>query len=168
MSAREDLYIILEVTRGASVNDVKKAFRRLARRYHPDINPGDRTAEERFKRISEAYEILGDPLKRQFYDNNWVSIPMAFSIRRRWRRHGDSVLKDSIFHVRSRRDSAGRSLVSSSAARMQSGSRSAAMILEYQMSIGFEESMRGFKTAINAIRRAPCSSCKWIRQGIQA
>src|SRR5262245_44405807 len=70
MTGREDLYIILEVGRTASENDIKKAFRKLARRFHPDINPGDRSAEERFKRISEAYEVLSDPLKRQFYDTN--------------------------------------------------------------------------------------------------
>src|SRR5919204_6159237 len=68
--AREDLYIILEIGRTASVNEIKRAFRRRARRYHPDINPGDRHAEERFKRITEAYDILSDPLKRQFYDVN--------------------------------------------------------------------------------------------------
>src|SRR3990167_7198352 len=68
--SKEDLYIILEVGRTASVNEIKRAFRKLARRYHPDINPGDHHAEDRFKRITEAYEILSDPLKRQFYDAN--------------------------------------------------------------------------------------------------
>src|SRR5678810_48677 len=70
MSSKEDLYIILEVGRTASVNDIKRAFRKLARRYHPDINPGDSHAEDRFKRITEAYDILSDPLKREFYDVN--------------------------------------------------------------------------------------------------
>src|SRR5580693_1517072 len=70
MVSREDLYIILEVGRTASVSDIKRAFRKLARRFHPDINPGDRQAEERFKRITEAYDILSDPPKRQFYDVN--------------------------------------------------------------------------------------------------
>src|SRR6516225_3476366 len=70
MARREDLYIILQIGRTASVNDIKRAFRKLARRYHPDINPGDRHAEERFKRITEAYDILSDPLKREFYDVN--------------------------------------------------------------------------------------------------
>src|SRR5262245_16907416 len=65
-----DLYVVLEVVRTASENDIKKAFRKLARRYHPDINPGDRSAEDHFKLISEAYEVLSDPLKRQFYDQN--------------------------------------------------------------------------------------------------
>src|SRR2546428_3322214 len=70
MASREDLYLILQVVRTASVGEIKRAFRKLARRYHPDINPGDRYAEEHFKRITEAYDILGDPLKRQFYDVN--------------------------------------------------------------------------------------------------
>src|SRR5688572_8861826 len=70
MNGNEDLYVILSVGRSASVNDIKRAFRKLARRYHPDINPGDHQAEDRFKRITEAYEILSDPLKRQFYDTN--------------------------------------------------------------------------------------------------
>src|SRR4051794_10808798 len=67
---RDDLYVILEVGRSASVDDIKKSFRRLARRFHPDVNPGDRRAEERFKRISEAYDVLSHPDKRHFYDKN--------------------------------------------------------------------------------------------------
>src|SRR5256886_9669551 len=70
MASREDLYLILQVGRTASVGEIKRAFRKLARRYHPDINPGDRDAEEHFKRITEAYDILSDPLKREFYDVN--------------------------------------------------------------------------------------------------
>src|SRR5438093_5956666 len=70
MAGREDLYIVLEVNRHASVNEIKRAFRKLARRFHPDINPGDRHAEEHFKRITEAYDILSDPSKREFYDVN--------------------------------------------------------------------------------------------------
>src|SRR2546422_5758026 len=70
MAGREDLYIILEVNRRASENEIKRAFRKLARRFHPDINPGDGHAEDRFKRITEAYDILSDPLKREFYDVN--------------------------------------------------------------------------------------------------
>src|SRR5262245_20534337 len=68
--SNEDLYGVLQIRRTASVNEIKRAFRKLARRYHPDINPGDRQAEDRFKRITDAYEILSDPLKRQFYDVN--------------------------------------------------------------------------------------------------
>ena len=70
MTGKEDLYILLDVGRTASLNEIKRAFRRLARRYHPDINPGDNQAEDLFKRITEAYEVLSDPTKRQFYDLN--------------------------------------------------------------------------------------------------
>src|SRR5947199_9931143 len=70
MTSSEDLYVMLQVRRTASVDEIKRAFRKLARRYHPDINPGDRHAEDRFKRITEAYDILSDPLKREFYDVN--------------------------------------------------------------------------------------------------
>src|SRR5436853_7135942 len=70
MASREDLYVILQIGRTASVGEIKRAFRKLARRFHPDINPGDRHAEDRFKRITEAYEILSDPLKREFYEVN--------------------------------------------------------------------------------------------------
>src|SRR5262245_31893311 len=69
-----DYYKILGVGKSASSGDIKKAFRRLARKYHPDVNPGDRAAEARFKEINEAYEVLSDPDKRRRYDTlgpNW-------------------------------------------------------------------------------------------------
>ena len=63
-----DLYAVLGLESGASVADIKRAYRRLARRYHPGINPGDRAAEALFHRISEAYETLVDPARRRQYD----------------------------------------------------------------------------------------------------
>src|SRR6266480_1532628 len=63
-----DLYVILGLEHGATESDIKRAYRRLARRYHPDINPGDRTAEARFRQILEAYETLIDPERRSKYD----------------------------------------------------------------------------------------------------
>lgn len=64
----KDYYSILGVAKTASQEDIKKAFRKLARKHHPDVNPGDKTAGDKFKEFSEAYEVLSDPEKRQKYD----------------------------------------------------------------------------------------------------
>jgi molecular chaperone DnaJ len=66
--APRDLYSVLGVDKKASPDEIKKAYRKLARKYHPDTNPGDKQAEERFKEISAAYDVLGDPDKRKQYD----------------------------------------------------------------------------------------------------
>ena len=61
---KENLYEVLELEKNASENDIKKAYRRLAREFHPDKNDGDKWKEERFKKISQAYEILSDSQKK--------------------------------------------------------------------------------------------------------
>lgn len=64
----EDLYTILGVKKGSSASDIKQAYRKLARKHHPDVNPGDKDSEQRFKKISAAYAVLSDPEKRKKYD----------------------------------------------------------------------------------------------------
>ena len=64
----KDYYGVLGVKKSASAEDIRKAFRKLARKYHPDVNPGDKTAEEKFKALSEANDVLSDPKKRKIYD----------------------------------------------------------------------------------------------------
>ena len=66
--AGKDYYNVLGVNRGVNEREIKQAYRRLARKYHPDVNPGDKSAETRFKQINEAYEVLSDKKKRQKYD----------------------------------------------------------------------------------------------------
>jgi molecular chaperone DnaJ len=68
MAAVRDLYEVLGVSKGASADQIKKAYRKLARKYHPDKNPGDTEAEERFKEVQGAYDVLSDPAKRKQYD----------------------------------------------------------------------------------------------------
>jgi curved DNA-binding protein len=75
-----DYFKVLGLERGADADAIKKAFRRLARQYHPDVNPGDASAEARFKEISEAYEVLSDPEKRRRYEQfgqYWSQAPGA-------------------------------------------------------------------------------------------
>jgi len=67
-TTKKDYYETLGVKKSASADDIRKAFRKLARKYHPDVNPGDKSAEEKFKAISEANEVLSDPKKRKIYD----------------------------------------------------------------------------------------------------
>jgi len=89
----KDYYKILGVARGASADDIKKAFRKLARKHHPDVNPGDKKAEAKFKEINEAYEVLSDPDKRHKYDTlgpNWQEQfgPNFSNVRRTYTHNG--------------------------------------------------------------------------------
>ena len=68
MAANEDYYKVLGLTKSASADEIKRAYRKLAVKYHPDKNPGNKAAEEKFKQVSEAYEVLSDPKKRADYD----------------------------------------------------------------------------------------------------
>ena len=67
-TAKQDYYELLGVSKKASAKDIRTAFRKLARKYHPDLNPGDKSSEEKFKQLQEAYDILSDSKKRQMYD----------------------------------------------------------------------------------------------------
>ena len=68
MAEKRDYYEVLGIQKGASEDEIKKAYKKLARKYHPDMNPGDKEAEEKFKEVNEAYSVLSDERKRANYD----------------------------------------------------------------------------------------------------
>src|SRR5271163_3235367 len=74
-TTKTDYYELLGVARKAGAKDIRAAFRKLARKYHPDLNPGDKSAEEKFKQIQEAYDVLSDTKKRQMYDQFGFNTP---------------------------------------------------------------------------------------------
>src|SRR2546428_8727546 len=163
MASREDFYIILQIGRTASVTEIKRAFRKLARRYHPDINPGDRHAEERVKRITEAYDILSDPLKREFYDvNGFYSDGVLESDGREtgwgfrfqgfnFTKSGNLDFSDIFGHSNNRADRRNPE-------RGQD--------LEHPISISFEESLTGLTTRISTVRMDACGTCNGTGQAV--
>jgi len=74
---QRDYYKVMGISSTATEEDIKKTYRKLARQYHPDLNPGDKAAEERFKEIGEAYEVLSDPERRAEYDGRQAATGAA-------------------------------------------------------------------------------------------
>lgn len=156
MSSLNDLYVVLEVVRSASEDDIKKAFRKLARRYHPDINPGDISAEEHFKRISEAYEILSDPLKREFYDRNGFYTEGILAQSESQTTWGFSFKSFDFAGSPAPKGEMFSQFFSRRAARRDP---ERGQDLEYQIAVTFEESITGMTSRISVHRRHACTGC---------
>ena len=148
-----DLYVILGLEQGASESEIKRAYRRLARRYHPDINPGDRTAEARFRQILDAYETLMDPERRSRYDSGspaGANTPPTtgfegFDFSGRGGDHGATFgdLFAEVFTSRSDQRSASE--------------RGAD--LHHTAALSFEEAFNGTARALTVTRRETCRAC---------
>jgi molecular chaperone DnaJ len=156
VSSLNDLYVVLEIVRSASEDDIKKAFRKLARRYHPDINPGDTSAEEHFKRISEAYEILSDPLKREFYDRNGFYTEESVDQGESQATWGFSFKS---FDFASSPPPKGETFSQFFSRRAARREPERGQDLEYQLAISFADSITGIKTNLTVQRRHVCMSC---------
>ena len=84
MAEKRDYYEVLGVDKNASEDEIKRAYKKLARKYHPDMNPGDKEAEEKFKEINEANEVLSDPEKKARYDQFGFAAASAASTSVIW------------------------------------------------------------------------------------
>jgi len=153
-----DYYKTLEVKKEALPGAIKKAYRRLARKYHPDINPGDKSAEDRFKRIQEAYAVLGDAEKRKAYDRygdadarGWFPGGGVQDFEFSGFDSGSASSFGSFGEIFS--DLFGRRRQSPSS--VQKGQD-----LEYQLRIPFLDAVNGAKKRINFHRQATCNECR--------
>jgi molecular chaperone DnaJ len=165
----KDYYQILGVDRKASLPEIKKAYRKLARKYHPDLNPGDKTAEARFKEIQGAYSVLSDPKKRSQYDQFGYAgdIPPGGGQQQAYT-SGFEGFDFSDFGTSSFRDFFenffGRT-AQQPPLRTEQGED-----LHYSMQIGFEDAIQGLQTKIRLTRLVHCDDCQgkgYIPRGSQ-
>ena len=142
--ADRDLYSVLGVSRKASAEEIKKAYRKLARQYHPDRNPGDDEAEERFKEVQEAYDTLSDPKKRSEYDSGGMF--SGFGPRGFGGGGFTSDLGDIFSTVFGRRG-----------AQREAAARGRDLETEVQLS--FEQAMDGAEVRVTVPKQATCATC---------
>jgi molecular chaperone DnaJ len=151
MATKRDYYEVLGVERTATVTEVRSAYRRLAARYHPDVNPGDHTAEEKFKELNEAHEILSSPDKRQVYDQFGHDSPQSGMGA-----GGFGDIFDMFF-------GAGGGFQSSRGASSAERARQQATLgadLRYDLEITMEEAAFGVDKTLRLSRLDPCDTCR--------
>ena len=191
-ASKKDYYETLGVARSANEDELRKAYRKLARKYHPDVNPGDKAAEERFKNVQEAYDVLSDDEKRKVYDQYGFYSPnippngaggagggpgfsgFDFSDFLRQQQQGGRA-------DRRRRRSwrlvhSATSLGASSAERRASSAPQPerGADLEYGLNVDFWQSIRGTQVKLNITRQETCATChgtwlgRWQHRGVPA
>jgi molecular chaperone DnaJ len=148
-----DFYVILGLEHGATESEIKRAYRRLARRYHPDINPGDRTAEARFRQILEANETLIDPERRSKYVSG---TPTSGQQRRATGFEGFDFSGRTVDHAATFGDLFAE--VFTSRAEQRPGAERGAD-LHHTLSLSFEEAFIGVSRTITVTRRETCRAC---------
>jgi molecular chaperone DnaJ len=153
--AKRDCYEVLGVERGAEPDDIKKAYRRLALKYHPDKNPGDKAAEEQFKELGEAYEILSDPQKRAIYDQHGHA---AFD--RRAGAYGGGAFHDPFEIFRQVFGGGGIFEDLFGGGRPDATQPQRGNDLRYDMQITFEEAARGCEKEISVSKPQACDVCQ--------
>ena len=159
--AGKDYYATLGVSKNASEREIKQAYRKLARKYHPDVNPGDKSAEEKFKRINEAYEVISDAEKRRKYDqfgDQWQHADQ-FARAGQQQQPFDSSQGGATFQF-------GGEDLSSLFGDLFGGLRSRrtrarrGQDMEYPVEVTLEEAYHGTQRTIALQSQEPCSVCK--------
>ena len=157
MAARPDYYKALGVDKRASAEEIKKAYRKLAREYHPDRNPGDEKAESRFKEISQAYDVLGDPEKRKQYDDGSGPFAQAGGPGGGFGGFGNfdfdaSSMGDILSNLFGGAGGGRRG-------RGAPGGPERGADLEAQVSISFDQAVSGAQVPLQVPMRATCETC---------
>lgn len=153
----QDYYKILGVPRKAATREIKAAYRKLARKYHPDVNPGDAGAEQRFKEISEAYDILGNPEKRKRYDQFGTTDPSAFAGA-----GGGGGFDFSGFdfgHAAGGFGDIFNEIFGRKGKRRSREEKRRGDDLQYVMDLSFRDALKGIETEVTVTRRDQCKAC---------
>ncbi len=156
---KRDYYEVLGVEKSASADDIKKAYRKMAMKYHPDRNPGDKTAEEKFKEVGEAYEVLSDPDKRQRYDSyGFAGVDPNFGAGQPGGGYGGGFSGFGDFGDLG--DIFGEFFGGGSARRSggQSGARRGENVMA-RLELTFEEAAFGCEKEVSALRIENCAVC---------
>jgi molecular chaperone DnaJ len=179
---QQDYYEALGVDRKASADEIRKAYRRLARKHHPDLNPGDKTAEEKFKQIQEAYDILNDPKKKEMYDQYGFYSDNAFpGAGQGGRPGGNTGGFDGFDFSEYVKEQAGRNagegagpgfgggggfrdifenlFGGAAGARKAKPTPQKGADLEYALSIDFWQAIKGTQVTLNITRQETCPQC---------
>lgn len=172
---QQDYYGTLGLKRSAKPDEIRKAYRRLARKYHPDVNPGDKAAEDRFKDIQAAYDVLGDEKKRQMFDRYGFYSDQAFAGGEGGSSGGAGGFRPGGFgfdgfdfseFVRRAGGAAGQQfrggfsdLFDRAGAGRPAEGPQPGEDLEYAIEIGFWEAIQGTTVRLNITRNAPCGHC---------
>jgi len=194
MAKEQDLYAILGVGRGASADEIKKAYRKLARKHHPDLNQGNKQAEEKFKQVSVAHDVLTDPTKRKLYDEfgmqglqpgfdaeqareykRWAESGHGFSFREGAGGPFEGFTFERGGSRRRRRSEAEdeRSFADIINQMFGGGAEAAATArpqdIEHAVEVDFLDALRGTQLPVSVRRPVPCPQCNGTgRQGARA
>jgi molecular chaperone DnaJ len=158
--SKRDYYEVLGAERGMSVEEIKKAYRKLAVKFHPDKNPGDKAAEEKFKELGEAYEVLSDPQKRAAYDQYGHQ---AFDPRSRGYRPGAGGFHDPFEVFREVFGGGNANSIFDDlfggGGRSDPGGAQRGADLRYDMEISFEEAVMGAEKDVSLTKLEQCEHC---------